>query len=198
MAHQALTAKLLETKEKLRGIESGSESTPDDEEFEKDLKEMKELISFHDKGNLENQSVQTIELLGKDQYGYASIYGYEVNIHSSPSASRQVEFSIASNKVTVATLTSHTFDAGDAGANQMVACNSQYVAYVLEGRSGHALRVMDQSNGNRGLLKEFVGSVLDVSFAHFHSDVLACIDQGGNVYIWQISTVDNKVVYPTP
>ena len=73
------------------------------------------------------------ELLGKDQYGYASIYGYEVNIHSSPSASRQVEFSIASNKVTVATLTSHTFDAGDAGANQMVACNSQYVAYVLEG-----------------------------------------------------------------
>ena len=73
-----------------------------------------------------------------------------------------------------------------------------YVCIFPTGRSGHVLRVMDQSNGNRGLLKEFVGSVLDVSFAHFHSDVLACIDQGGNVYIWQISTVDNKVVYPTP
>ena len=75
------------------------------------------------------------ELLGKDQYGHSSIFGYEVNIHSSPSASRQELFSTASNKVTVATLTSHNFDANDAGANQMVACNDKYVAYVLEGGS---------------------------------------------------------------
>ena len=65
------------------------------------------------------------------------------------------------------------------------------------GRNGHVLRVLDQSNGNRGLLKDFVGSVVDVSFAHFTSNVLACVDQGGNVYVWQISENNNKLMYPT-
>ena len=71
-----------------------------------------------------------------------------------------------------------------------------YVFVSYSGRSGHALRVVDQSNGNRGLLKDFVGSVVDVSFAHYDSNVLACVDQGGNVYMWQISENNNKVMYP--
>ena len=68
----------------------------------------------------------------------------------------------------------------------MVASNKKYVAYVLEGRSGYVIRLIQNESSNRALLKNFVGTILDVSFAHANSNLLACVDQGGNLYIWDL------------
>ena len=68
----------------------------------------------------------------------------------------------------------------------MVASNRDYIAYVLEGRSGHVIRLIHQPTNNRTLLKGFTGAVLDVTFAPGASNLLACVDEGGNLFIWDL------------
>ncbi len=79
----------------------------------------------------------------------------------------------------------------------IVASNDQYLAYVLEGKSGYVLRVLQPETSNRALLKGFVGGVLDVAFAHRGSSLLAAVDEGGNVYVWDLSRVEEITKAPT-
>lgn len=69
---------------------------------------------------------------------------------------------------------------------QIVASNNHYLSYVLEGRNGYVLRLLRQGTSGRALLKGFVGAVVDVAFCHANSNLLACIDQGGNLYLWDL------------
>lgn len=69
---------------------------------------------------------------------------------------------------------------------KIVASNSKYFSYVLEGRNGYVLRLIQQETNNRALLKGFVGAIVDVAFCHSKSNLLACVDQGGNLYIWDL------------
>ena len=78
-----------------------------------------------------------------------------------------------------------------------MASNSQFLAYVLEGKSGYVLRLIQPETSNRALLKGFVGAVLDVSFAHGSSGLLACVDEGGNVYLWDMNKVEEVTKAPT-
>ncbi len=73
----------------------------------------------------------------------------------------------------------------------LVASNNQYLAYILEGRTGYVLRVIHQPTNNRALLKGFTGAVVDVAFAHANSNFLACVDQGGNLFIWDLDRVED-------
>ena len=68
----------------------------------------------------------------------------------------------------------------------IVAYNNRYITYVLEARNGYLLRLIHQETNARALLKGFTGPVLDVAFAHATSDLLACVDQGGNLFIWDL------------
>lgn len=68
----------------------------------------------------------------------------------------------------------------------MVASNNNYIAYILEGRNGYVLRVIHLVTNNRTLLKGFTGPVLDVSFSPNPANLLACVDQGGNLFIWDL------------
>lgn len=68
----------------------------------------------------------------------------------------------------------------------MVATNNHYITYILEGRSGYVLRLMHRETNGRTLLKGFTGPVLDVAFAHPTSNLLACVDQGGNLWVWDL------------
>ena len=88
-------------------------------------------------------------------------------------------------KVKISTITNQNWELQSHGGT-IVASNRQYLVYVLEGRNGHVLRLIQQETNNRALLKGFVGAILDVSFAHANSNLLACVDQGGNVYIWDL------------
>lgn len=69
---------------------------------------------------------------------------------------------------------------------KIVASNNKYLSYVLEGRNGYVLRLIQQDTNNRALLKGFVGAIVDVAFCHANSNLLACVDQGGNLYIWDL------------
>ena len=68
----------------------------------------------------------------------------------------------------------------------MVASNICYLAYVLEGRTGSVIRLIRRDNSFRALLKGFVGAVMDVAFCHSRSNLLACLDEGGNLHIWDL------------
>ena len=48
------------------------------------------------------------------------------------------------------------------------------------------LRLIHKESKNRVLLKGFIGAILDVSFAHAGSNLLACVDEGGNLQIWDL------------
>ena len=77
----------------------------------------------------------------------------------------------------------------------IVASNKLYLSYALEGKNGHVLRLIQQKTNNRSLLKGFVGAIVDVAFFHANSNLLACMDEGGNLYIWDLdkSKEDTKV-----
>ena len=63
----------------------------------------------------------------------------------------------------------------------------RYIAYILEGRSGYVLRLIHQQTNSRTLLKGFTGPLLDVVFAADSSNLLACVDQGGNLFVWDLN-----------
>ena len=75
----------------------------------------------------------------------------------------------------------------------MIASNNHYLAYILESRSGHVVRIIQQKTKDRTLLKKFTGQVLDVSFAHANSNLLAVIDQGGNLYVYDLDIANGDV-----
>ena len=59
------------------------------------------------------------------------------------------------------------------------------------------LRLIHKESNNRVLLKGFVGAILDVSFAHAGSNLLACVDQGGNLQIWDLDRAKDVSEIPT-
>lgn len=159
------------------------------------------------------------ELRGDDNAGPTSIFRFEVNVHASHSSSTSREgFSPGSSKVTVGTITSHQFDF-KFQYGSLVASTNHYLAYILEGmcvcvcsfhahtctlmfgascagRNGFVVRVVHQASGARGLLKDFTGAVVDLAFAHAGSNMLACVDQGGNIHVFRVTVEETSVVYP--
>jgi len=75
---------------------------------------------------------------------------------------------------------------------KMVTSNIDYLAYALEGRMGSVLRLIRRDNSFRALLKGFVGRIMDVSFYHSRSNLLACLDQGGSLHIWDLDKAKSE------
>ena len=61
--------------------------------------------------------------------------------------------------------------------------------------SRYVVRVLNPQTVRRALIKGFTGRITDISFAHRHSNTLACVDEAGNLFIWEILEEDDKVVY---
>lgn len=55
---------------------------------------------------------------------------------------------------------------------------------------------MNPETASRTLIKGFVGTISELAFSHRDSDTLACVDEGGNVYIWVIHEENGKLEYP--
>ena len=62
--------------------------------------------------------------------------------------------------------------------------------------SGYVLRILNRKTVAKTLIKGFTESIEDVSFAHYNSDQLACIDAAGDVFIWTISEDNDNIKYP--
>ena len=93
------------------------------------------------------------------------------------------------SQVQVSTITNQNWEL-PAHPGHMVASNSNYIAYVIEGRSGYVLRLIHRQTNSRTLLKGFTGAILDVGFAPGSSSLLASVDQGGNLFVWDLSKTD--------
>ncbi len=93
-------------------------------------------------------------------------------------------------QIKVSTVTNQNWEAPCHHGN-LVASNNHYLAYIVEARSGSVLRVIHQETKNRTLLKGFTGAIVDVAFAHANSNFLACVDQGGNLFVWDLDRVDD-------
>lgn len=66
----------------------------------------------------------------------------------------------------------------------------------LSGKSGFLLRILNRKTVQKALIKGFTGDIEDVSFAHYTSDLLACIDSAGDIFVWTISEEDDNIKYP--
>ena len=67
---------------------------------------------------------------------------------------------------------------------------------VISGRSGYVVRLLNPQTASRTLIKGFVGMISELAFSHKDSNTLACVDEGGNVYIWVIHEENGKLEYP--
>ena len=75
----------------------------------------------------------------------------------------------------------------------MIACSNDYLAYVLESRSGYVVRVIQLKTKDRSLLKKFVGKICDLSFVHANSNVLGIVDQAGNLHVYDLDNANGDV-----
>ena len=78
----------------------------------------------------------------------------------------------------------------------ILVCTHWHAGPSCTGRNGFVVRVVHQTSGARGLLKDFTGAVVDLSFAHAGSNMLACVDQGGNIHVFKVAVEETAVVYP--
>ena len=59
------------------------------------------------------------------------------------------------------------------------------------------MRVNNRKTAERHLLKDFVGRVIDLAFAHTDDVLLAVVDELGNLCVYEIrETEDRKILYP--
>lgn len=75
----------------------------------------------------------------------------------------------------------------------MIASNKDYLAYVLESRTGYVVRIIQLKTKDRALLKKFTGKICDLSFLHFNSNILAIVDQAGSVHVYNLDTAQGDV-----
>lgn len=57
------------------------------------------------------------------------------------------------------------------------------------------IRVLRLDSTERTLLKGFTGAVTDLAFAHLDSTLLGCVDEAGNMFIWQLTNQNSKIQY---
>uniref|UniRef100_A0A7N6AXY4 Enhancer of mRNA-decapping protein 4 n=1 Tax=Anabas testudineus TaxID=64144 RepID=A0A7N6AXY4_ANATE len=80
---------------------------------------------------------------------------------------------------------------------RLIAVSNSFLAYAIRGANNHAMiRVLSLGFAERSLLKGFTGAVTDLAFAHLDSSLLGCVDEAGNLMVWQLTCSENKILYP--
>uniref|UniRef100_A0A7N8X0Y6 Enhancer of mRNA-decapping protein 4 n=1 Tax=Mastacembelus armatus TaxID=205130 RepID=A0A7N8X0Y6_9TELE len=78
---------------------------------------------------------------------------------------------------------------------RLIAVSNSFLAYAIRGANNHAMiRVLSVSFAERSLLKGFTGAVTDLAFAHLDSSLLGCVDEAGNLMVWQLTCTENKIL----
>uniref|UniRef100_A0A674BRD2 Enhancer of mRNA-decapping protein 4 n=1 Tax=Salmo trutta TaxID=8032 RepID=A0A674BRD2_SALTR len=76
----------------------------------------------------------------------------------------------------------------------LIAVSNSYLAYAIRGANNQAMiRVLSLGSAERTLLKGFTGAVTDLAFAHLDSTLLGCVDEAGNLVIWQLTCHSSKI-----
>ncbi|XP_038563154.1 enhancer of mRNA-decapping protein 4 isoform X1 [Micropterus salmoides] len=78
---------------------------------------------------------------------------------------------------------------------RLIAVSNSFLAYAIRGANNHAMiRVLSVGFAERSLLKGFTGAVTDLVFAHLDSSLLGCVDEAGNLMVWQLTCTGNKIL----
>lgn len=78
---------------------------------------------------------------------------------------------------------------------RLIAVSNSFLAYAIRGANNHAMiRVLSVGFAERSLLKGFTGAVTDLAFAHLDSSLLGCVDEAGNLMVWQITCSGSKIL----
>uniref|UniRef100_A0AAY4EUL4 Enhancer of mRNA-decapping protein 4 n=1 Tax=Denticeps clupeoides TaxID=299321 RepID=A0AAY4EUL4_9TELE len=136
---------------------------------------------------------QTICLSGDDGSTCIAITSRNVEIVASRDSSIDSK-ARGSNKVKITPVAKYDWEHKYYYGN-LIAVSNSYLAYAIRGANNHAMiRVLSLDSGERTLLKGFTGSVTDLAFAHLDSSLLGCVDEAGNLVIWQLTSSGNGVI----
>ncbi|XP_052008787.1 enhancer of mRNA-decapping protein 4 isoform X1 [Xyrauchen texanus] len=146
----------------------------------------------HNSEKLNEQDTQTICLSGDDGSTCVSIRANNVEIVSSRDSSIDSK-ARGSNKVKIQPVAKYDWEHKYYYGN-LIAVSNSYLAYAIRGANNHSMiRVLRLGSTERSLLKGFTGAVTDLAFAHLDSTLLGCVDEAGNMFIWQLTSHSSKI-----
>ncbi|KAI7802563.1 enhancer of mRNA-decapping protein 4 [Triplophysa rosa] len=149
----------------------------------------------HNSDKLNGQDTQTICLSGDDASTCVSIRANYVEIVSSHDSSIDSK-ARGSNKVKIQPVAKYDWEHKYYYGN-LIAVSNSYLAYAIRGANNHSMiRVLRLGSTERSLLKGFTGAVTDLAFAHLDSTLLGCVDEAGNMFIWQLTMHNSKIQNP--
>uniref|UniRef100_A0A8C1RBS0 Enhancer of mRNA-decapping protein 4 n=1 Tax=Cyprinus carpio TaxID=7962 RepID=A0A8C1RBS0_CYPCA len=146
----------------------------------------------HNSDKLNGQDTQTICLSGDDGSTCVPIRANNVEIVSSRDSSIDSK-ARGSNKVKIQPVAKYDWEHKYYYGN-LIAVSNSYLAYAIRGANNHSMiRVLRLGSTERLLLKGFTGAVTDLAFAHLDSNLLGCVDEAGNMFIWQLTSHSSKI-----
>uniref|UniRef100_A0A674BQ91 Enhancer of mRNA-decapping protein 4 n=1 Tax=Salmo trutta TaxID=8032 RepID=A0A674BQ91_SALTR len=138
--------------------------------------------------NINTQECQIICLSGDDGSTCIPITSNNVEIVASRDSSIDSK-ARGSNKVKIQPVAKYDWEHKHYYGN-LIAVSNSYLAYAIRGANNQAMiRVLSLGSAERTLLKGFTGAVTDLAFAHLDSTLLGCVDEAGNLVIWQLTLV---------
>ncbi|KAK2848126.1 hypothetical protein Q7C36_009808 [Tachysurus vachellii] len=146
----------------------------------------------HSSDNINMADTQTISLTGDDGSTCIPITASNVVIVASQDSSIDSK-ARGSNKVKIQPVAKYDWEHKYYYGN-LIAVSNAYLAYAIRGASNqYMIRVLRLGSTERTLLKGFTGAVTDLAFAHLDSTLLGCVDEAGNMFIWQLTSQNSKI-----
>ncbi|KAJ8417904.1 hypothetical protein AAFF_G00227470 [Aldrovandia affinis] len=147
----------------------------------------------HNPELMDAQERQTICLSGDDSSTSIAITSNDLEIVASHDSSINSK-ARGSNKVKIQPVAKYDWEHKYYYGN-LIAVSNSYLAYAIRGANSYAMiRVLSLGTAERTLLKGFVGAVTDLAFAHLDSNQLACMDEAGNLFVWQLTSREDKIL----
>eukprot|EP00066_Takifugu_rubripes_P027975 XP_011617241.1 PREDICTED: enhancer of mRNA-decapping protein 4 isoform X1 [Takifugu rubripes] len=140
-----------------------------------------------------SQETQIICLSGDDSSTNIPITANNVEIVASQDSSINSK-ARGSNKVKIQPVAKYDWE-HKYYYGRLIAVSNAFVAYAIKGANNHAMiRILSVCFAERSLLKGFTGAVTDLAFAHIDSSLLGCVDEAGNLMVWQLTCNGDKIV----
>ncbi|XP_051916767.1 enhancer of mRNA-decapping protein 4 isoform X1 [Hippocampus zosterae] len=139
------------------------------------------------------QDIQIIRLSGDDQSTCIPITSDNVEIVASQESSINSK-SRGSNMVKIQPVAKYDWE-HKYHYGRLIAVSNSFMAYAIRGANNQAMiRVLSVGTAERCLLKGFTGAVTDLAFAHLDSPLLGCVDEAGNLMVWELTCTSSTIL----
>ncbi|KAJ3596303.1 hypothetical protein NHX12_002712 [Muraenolepis orangiensis] len=158
----------------------------------RDILKLDQRPGNSDDANLSRET-QIICLSGDDESTCISCVSNNVEIVASRDSSIGSK-ARGSNKVKIQPVAKYDWEHKYYNGN-LIAVSNSFLAYAIKGANNQAMiRVLSLGSTDRSLLKGFTGAVTDLGFAHLDSPLLGCVDEAGNLFVWQLTCTSSKIL----